>query len=558
MAVLPEAAQAVSGTAAPAPSGDAGQLKTMLLQLFMTSARVHDLVGLAAPANWKMTDAERAMFDQQREAVRTDLTTLEKWRYQFLYHPEDAAAGGKALSALTELIPEVQRIAETSGQFGGPAAASQFKQPLSELAVLRKKLHSALQVQFPKQFPAEQVAVAPAPAGQKTEEKPKAASALPPAPVAAKAVSASAPAPSLPKVTPEEAQAALRSIYLTEARVNDLLTLLQPGEWKMQQADRELFNVRLQNTETGLKTLEKWRYQFLYHIGQTTPGERVVAALKNVIPGIENIGSNVAQYETAAAAASFDRAAKELSDYNNTVSAYVASLKSKYSAELKSQPSGLSGTHGLETVRIQPAAPAPPPLRTLAVAAPPLTNAQVKQILHQVYVSEFRVRDLLGQERPNRWKAPLAERQLALTTRADLLKRLNELETWRERFSEHPTHTYAAFQTYLAINRLFHPLRVFGRAAAKYESASIAGAYARRTADMEAQMNGLVPYVGFILQNADAGLDTYRSDLANCQNQLGYAMHQSIESPHGMKNIVPVFQGRYVRKDRAKAKRARP
>lgn len=532
---------------AAAPAEQTEQVKALLLKIFLASARVHDLAGLTAAAHWKMSGAEQALLQQQVEEVETELKTLEKSRYQFMYHPDDSAAGGQTLAAVTALIPEIERIAHTAGQYGGAAAASQFKQPLSELAGLRDNLHSLLQSRFPKQFPATQAAAPPPP----VTEKPSAQSQPTPAPLKA---SSAAPTPAAPSVTPDQAKAALRGVFLTEARLNDLFGLLKPDQWKMQEAERELFNVRLQNAETGLKALEKSRYQFLYSIGKTEIGEQVVSSIGEVIPGIEGVGSSVAQYENAAAASGFQQAASQLSGYQKTLSDYLASLAAKYKAELAAPPPGAHAGPGLETERIQAHEAAPPPVRTLVVATPPLTGAQVKQILHRVYVSEYRVRDLLGQEKPELWKAPPAERQLALQARAELTERLGDLEKWREQFSEHPAHMYDAFQTYLAINRIFHPLRVFGREAGKYESPNIASAYERRAVEMEAQMNGLVPYIGFILQHADEGLDTYRSDLASCQNQLGYAMHQSLQRPVGMKNVVPVFQGRRVRRDRADKK----
>lgn len=546
----PNRSGAVVAQDASAPAEQTEQVKALLLKIFMVSARVHDLASLSASAHWKMSEAEQALLQQQVEQAESELNTLEKWRYQFLYHPDDSAAAGQTLAAISALIPEIHRIAQSAGQYGGTTAASQFKQPLSELAHLRDSLHSALQERFPKQFPAAEVAATPPPTAPKPEVTPKPAAA----PLKASVVPSPPAVPAPPAVTPEQAKAALRGVFLAEARLNDLLGLLKPDQWKMQEAEREMFNVRLQNTETGLKTLEKSRYDFLYNIGKTQLGEQVVSSIGSVIPGIEGVGSSAAQYENAAAGSGFRQAASQLSIYQKTLADYLAALKAKYEAELAAPPAGPHAGKGLETERIQAPAAAPPPVRTLAVAAPPLTSAQVKQILHEIYVSEYRVRDLLGQERPERWKAPPAERQLALQTRAELLERLSSLEKWRERFSQHPAHMYDAFQTYLAINRIFHPLRVFGREAGKNESENMASAYERRAEDMEAQMNGLVPYIGFILQHADDGLDTYRSDLASCQNQLGYAMHQSLERPVGMKNIVPVFKGRRASRDRVEKK----
>lgn len=527
-------AQVQSGAGEP-------QAKALLLKLYMASARVHDLLGVAGTAQWKMRDTERSGFQQQAGAVEDQLQALEKWRYQFLYHSDDASAGGKTLDTLSALIPQVNQIAKAVESYGGAAASAQFTQPLDELSALKDQLRAYLETRFPKQFPPP----APPAAEVAPAEKPAPAAAAP-APKAASPVAAPVASAKPVEAQPGQAKAALRGVFLTDARVSDLLSLLQPAKWKMQGTERALFSERLESLTNQLKTVEARRYQFLYNIGKTDLGSGVVAALGDLIPSIQTVASGAAQYEGPAAAAGFNHAASQLTGYKQSIAAYVASLQAQYRQALEAQPAAAPGGKGLETERINAPPPTAPPVRTLVVVRPPLTPAQVKAILHNVYVSEYRVRDLLGQEHPERWKTTPAERTLAAQARAVLLTRLNELEKWRDQFSRDPGNTYNAFRTYLAINRLFHPLRVFGREAGKYESANMAGDYQRRAEDMEAQMNGLVPYIGFILQHADQNLETFQSDLVSCQSQLGYAMHGMIGRPASMKNIVPVFKGRRI------------
>lgn len=349
-------------------------------------------------------------------------------------------------------------------------------------------------------------------------------------------------------------KALLRGVYLTDARVSDLLGLLQPGKWKMADAERAMFTERLGAVRNQLAEVEKWRYQFLYHLGQTDLGAKTVAALGDLVPGILAMQTTVAQYNGKATGDQFAQAASQLATARNTIASYVAYVVAEAQKQLAAPPAGLPGGKGLQTERIN-VAPSAPPVSTLAVEQPPLTPGQVKSILYKVYISEFRIRDLLSQEHPSAWKgASAAERTMAAQSRAALAAQLSELEKWRARFSEHPGNMYEAFETYRAVNALFHPLRVFGREAGKYENQNMADDYSHREADMEAQLNGLVPYISFILQHQDRNLEMFQADLAGCQNQLGYAMHSLVRPSQPMKNIEPVFQGRRV--DRKKAERS--
>lgn len=575
----------------PAP---AQQLQKPLQQLFMADARVHDLLSLLQPSSWNITDAERTSLATQVQAAESQLQTLEKWRYQFLYHLQDEEAGQKTLATLRGLIPQIKEIGRAVGQYQGASAAEQFNAPVEELLKLHRELTDGLAAAFPTQF-AKQVAAGPAapvpaaaapsapphaatassaasPVGQKAEGRPRAAaSAAPPtpsasnehapvpAPVAAPESNASQAAPSATapsaaaNLEPAQLKKLLNGVYLSSARINDLLGLIQSQNWKMTNAERALFNERLQTAENGLKTLEKWRYQFYYQPGEIKLAQETASAIGAVVPEIRGIASEAAQHQNPSIATQFDPPVQQLEKAQAAIQGYVAYKNAEVRKELAAQPAGLPPGKKLETERIQSPSAATPPLGTIVTVTPPLTHDQVKSILYKVYVSEFRIRDLLSQERPDQWKASAADRTLIGQSRAALLSQLSELEKWRGLFSAHPDNMYDAFRAYLSITDLLHPLRVFSRQASQYESDGVGADYRRRANDLQAHLNSLVPYVGFILKDKADTAEMFQADLANCQNELGYAMHRSIHSATPIKNVVPEFQGRRARERARKA-----
>ncbi|MGH9406282.1 MAG: hypothetical protein ACRD3D_10660 [Terriglobia bacterium] len=573
---IPTLAYSMSSSPAPAiPLQAAGQPEpqSLLLKIYMASARMRDLLGLVEANHWSMTAAQKSAFEAQTASADNALQTFEKWRYQFQYHPENTDDAASALDAFGVALSSLTKVAQTVNRLGSASQAHQFSDALGELSGLRDNLKSYLQLQFPAQSPppAPTAASAPVQAPASPPAKPTpvtapaaAPAAAPPAPTAptpvqAPATSTQVPAastlparppssPAAAALTPDQMRTLLRGVFLTDARVGDLLSLLQPSRWKMPQAERALFAERLQSVTNQLKTVEQWRYQFLYGLQKPELGEHTASALAGLVGQITSIEPTVTQYEGAPEAAQFTHAERQLAAARDSVASYVATLEAENAKALEAPATALPGGKTLTTERVTAPSTAPP-VSSLVVVAPPLTPAQVKAILASIYVSEFRIRDLLGQERPAAWKgASAADRALASQARAALISRLDELEKWRALFSEDPGNMYDAFQMFRAVDALFHPLRVFAREAAQYESHTMAADYSVRENDMEAQLNGLMPYIGFILQHADRNLVTFQTDLATCQNQLSYAMHSFVRPAQPMKNIVPVFQGRRVRR----------
>ncbi|HLI34316.1 MAG TPA: hypothetical protein VKW70_04660 [Terriglobia bacterium] len=568
-------AQSSASSQNPAASPETAQLKSDLQKVFLADARIHDLLGLLQPSHWQMTDAERASFNQKVDAAQQGITTLEKWRYQLFYHPESLEYGQKTMEALGGLIPELQEVSAAVEQYGGHAAATQLEQPLQDLTGLRDQLNQDLARVFPGKFapqastatpaakpPQAQAAAMPSKPQQPSVPPTANATATPSAPAPPtsapapeKAVQPSTPPAPPPTPTasmgtnlpPAKVKDLLSKIYLASARLNDLLGLIQPQNWKMTNAERALLNDRLHGIQEQMKTLEKWRYQFFYHPNDLNSGQQTVAALDHLIPSIQGVASAVTQYQGPSAGEQLNQPLQELTDAEKPLLAYVTYLNAEIQKQLNAQPAGLPGGKTLETERITAPQALPAPLSSMAAVTPPLTHAQVKAILYKLYISEFRIQDLLNQERPEQWKASKSDRILLSQSQKTMLAELRQLEKWRALFSEYPDNVYYAFQTYLSVLKLFHPLWLFSGQVSQYESANLGSDYRRRANDLEANLNDLLPYVSFILKNEAETTQMFQADLASCQNQLGYAMHGAIRSATPIRNVVPAFQGRRVR-----------
>ncbi len=519
------------------PSGESAPVKDVLLKIFLSSARVQDLLSQTHPENLKMSAENLSAYQQAAQSLQEQLQTLEKWRYQLLYHPESAAAGKNTLDSLAAVIPTIRSIATMVGQQEGPP----FKLVAEDMEGLQSNLETDLRAQFPSLFPvARELALVSPPVRSQATAAPVKAT---PPPV--QLVPAAVPAQAL---QPEQVKALLQKIFLASARITDLLSVAQPEKWKMTDAERALFNDRVQTVGLQLKTLEKWRYAFFYHPDNAGDAAGTVQAIGTLTPELHGIASALNEYQGAASATQFGQAAKDLASAGDALNPYVAYLGEKRQQQIAAQAAALQGPKGLAVERIT-SQPVPPPITTpVTVVTPPLTASQVKSILVDVYTSYFRINDLLGQEQPKHWKTSPAERILVSEAREALLAKLRNLEKWRALFSQSPDNIYYGFEAYLAVNDVLHPLRVFGREISRDEDARLGEDYSRRAADLEAQLRRLVPYFSFILKNNQEGNGQYQADLANCQNELGYAMHGFIRPATPIKNVVPAFEGRRARR----------
>jgi hypothetical protein len=189
-----------------------------------------------------------------------------------------------------------------------------------------------------------------------------------------------------------------------------------------------------------------------------------------------------------------------------------------------------------------PSAPVAP-MTQLPTELPPLSPDQVKALLYKIYVPAYRLQDLLGQEHPEKWPAPEAERKAFSQAREASLSKLSSLEKLRAQLADRPSSSDLAFQTYALINSLISPLETISRGVAKYGSPKLADEYSERGRQLSSLGEGLAPYITFFLRNQDRVYQMLENNLSSCQKQLGYAMHSSVQPATPMVNVNPVFQG---------------
>jgi hypothetical protein len=205
-----------------------------------------------------------------------------------------------------------------------------------------------------------------------------------------------------------------------------------------------------------------------------------------------------------------------------------------------------------------PTGPASQPIETEKISAPAATPApidartgmtgylepeQVKALLHKIWLAEYRVNDLLEQVHPDHWKMADNTRKSFGQSLEGLHKAMSNEEDWRTQFDARPDSLYLGFQTYVAINAILPRLDGLSRSIAQYENPSFGAQYSQAGNQLFDLQQALQPHLAFLLKNQDGMLYAAQTNLASCQNELGFAEHDKEGHATPMKNIVPVFKG---------------
>lgn len=174
--------------------------------------------------------------------------------------------------------------------------------------------------------------------------------------------------------------------------------------------------------------------------------------------------------------------------------------------------------------------------------------AQVKELLHKLWLAEYRVNDLLTEVHPERWKLSDAARDSFNQTFATLREQMTALEGWRAQFEARPDSIYLGFMTYAAINAALPRLDGVTRSITQRENPSLGAQFSQAGNQLFDTQQALQPYLAHLLHNQDQLILAAQSDLAGCQNQLSFAMRGKTEPAKPMKNILPQFKGRRVKR----------
>ncbi len=185
-----------------------------------------------------------------------------------------------------------------------------------------------------------------------------------------------------------------------------------------------------------------------------------------------------------------------------------------------------------------------------------LEPAQVKDLLHKIWLAEYRINDLLTEVHQDRWKVAEAGRASFTQTLETLRKELAALEGWRTQFGERTDSLYLGFETYAAMNAVLPRLDGVARGIAEHENTSLAAQYTQAENCLFDLQQTLEPYLGFLLRNQDQMLLAVQTNLAGCQKQLGFAMQGTAGRVKVIGNTPPVRQRtRRSRVARSKSKR---
>jgi hypothetical protein len=201
-----------------------------------------------------------------------------------------------------------------------------------------------------------------------------------------------------------------------------------------------------------------------------------------------------------------------------------------------------------------PSPPSPPATSAAGFVEPP----QLKILLHKIWLAEYRINDLLTQVRPERWKILEVGRNSFNQTLENLRKGLAAQEDWRAQFEKRPESMYLGYETYIAIGAVLPRLEAVAHSVSQYENPSFGVQYSQAGNQLFDLQQALQPFLEFLLRAQDQLLLGSQSNLASCQNELGFAMHARAESAKPMKNILPLFKGRRATHRAAGAVSAKP
>jgi hypothetical protein len=230
----------------------------------------------------------------------------------------------------------------------------------------------------------------------------------------------------------------------------------------------------------------------------------------------------------------------------------VAALPAQKPAKTPAPPKPPEAPATAEPATEKIAAPtAAPPPATLAPAEGFMEPAQVKALLHKIWLVGFRLNDLLTDVKPQRWKISDAARHSFEQTLESARKILVAQQDWRKQFEGRPDSMYLGYELYVAMNALLPRLDGVAHSVSQNENTSFGAQFSEAEGQLFDLQQELQPYLSYLMRNRDQVLYATQTNLASCQNELGYALRNREGAAKPMRNIAPAFKG-HPRKRRAK------
>src|SRR5690348_6722510 len=104
-------------------------------------------------------------------------------------------------------------------------------------------------------------------------------------------------------------------------RVSDLLTVLKPDTWKIDENERNSLNQTLESLHQHLKDLEQWRAQFAGQPDNSDLGDKVSSAIDSIRSGVDVVSRAISQYDSSARSVDYQQAGNELSTLQQKLNA---------------------------------------------------------------------------------------------------------------------------------------------------------------------------------------------------------------------------------------------
>ena len=165
-----------------------------------------------------------------------------------------------------------------------------------------------------------------------------------------------------------------------------------------------------------------------------------------------------------------------------------------------------------------------------------LSAADVKALLTKVRFAEYRIKDLLTDVRPERWKMAEATLESFNQTLRTLRAQVETVGEWRAQFEKRTDSLYLGFQTYAAINSVLPRLDGVTRSIGEHETPGYAAQFSRAEDQLFDLQQTIGGYVSSLLHNQDQLLLGFENNVAACQQNLSAAMRGKATRATRMKN----------------------
>jgi hypothetical protein len=128
---------------------------------------------------------------------------------------------------------------------------------------------------------------------------------------------------------------------------------------------------------------------------------------------------------------------------------------------------------------------------------------------------------------------------------------MDALEAWRVQLDARPDSMYLAYMMHASIDAILPRLDGVTRIITQRENSSLGAQFSQAGNQLFDLQQSLQPYLVYLLRNQDQTLYAAQTNLAGCENRLGAALRTQQGQLKVLKNIVPDFKGRRVRKPAA-------